>query len=64
MRGPMGRMTRNETSGDRRQFKPKKVKMGPLLKRLWQYLGRNRILVVLAVLLSVSSSVSPRKSSL
>ena len=57
MRGPMGRMTRNETSGDRRQFKPKKVKMGPLLKRLWQYLGRNRILVILAVILSVSSSV-------
>ena len=33
------------------------VNMGALLRRLWKYLGRNRILVVLAVLLSVSSSV-------
>ena len=57
MRGPMGRLTRNEMNGDRRQFEAKKIKVWPLLKRLWQYLGRYRLLVVLAAVLSVSSSV-------
>ena len=52
-----GRLTRSEVSGDRRRFSNKKLNMGALLRRLWKYLGRNRILVVLAVLLSVSSSV-------
>ena len=58
-RGMMGggRMTRMEQSGDRRQFKNKKVPMGKLLKRLWQYIGKYRILVVLALLLSASSSL-------
>ncbi len=52
-----GRMTRAERSGDRRQFAPKKINVGALLKRLWKYLGRNRLLLVLAFLLSGSSSV-------
>ena len=52
-----GRLTRNENNGDRRQFAPKKVNVGALLKRLWKYLGRNRLLLVLAAVLSISSSV-------
>ena len=52
-----GRMTRAEVSGDRRRFEGKKINVGALLKRLWQYLGRNRVLLVLAVILSISSSV-------
>ena len=52
-----GRLTRNENNGDRRQFETKKVNVGALLKRLWKYLGRNRLLIVLAAVLSVSSSV-------
>ena len=52
-----GRMTRAEVSGDKRRFEGKKLDMGALLLRLWKYLGRNRLLVVLAVLLSMSSSM-------
>lgn len=61
MRGPgmmgMGRLSRNENNGDRRQFATKKIHVGALLKRLWKYLGRNRLLLVLAAVLSISSSV-------
>ena len=52
-----GRMTRAEVSGDKRRFEGKKLNMGALLLRLWRYMGRNRVLVVLAVLLSLSSSL-------
>ncbi len=52
-----GRMTRAETSGDRRRFEGKKIDLKALLRRLWKYMGRNRLLLVLAVVLSVSSSV-------
>ena len=52
-----GRMSRSERSGDRRQFSNRKVPMGKLLLRLWKYIGRNRLLVVLALVLSLSSSV-------
>jgi len=52
-----GRLTRNENNGDRRQFEAKKINVGALLKRLWKYLGRNRLLLVLAAMLSISSSV-------
>jgi len=52
-----GRMTRMEQSGDRRRFEKKKVPMGKLLLRLWRYIGKNRILVVLALILSLSSSL-------
>ena len=52
-----GRYTRAEVSGDTRRFKTKKINIGALLLRLWRYLGKNRLLVVLAVVLSVSSSL-------
>ena len=51
-----GRMTRAEVSGDTRRFEGKKLNVGVLLKRLWRYLGRNRLLLVLALILSVTSS--------
>ena len=52
-----GRMSRMERSGDRRQFERKKVNMGKLLLRLWKYIGKNRLFVVLALILSLSSSL-------
>ena len=52
-----GRMSRMERSGDKRRFEQTKVNKGKLLLRLWKYIGRNRILVVLAVVLSISGSL-------
>ena len=52
-----GRMSRAERSGDTRKFDNHKVPMGKLLLRLWQYIGKNRVLVVLALVLSMSSSL-------
>ena len=52
-----GRMTRAEVSGDKRRFEGTKVNRLALLKRLWRYLGKNRLLLVLAVVLSISSSL-------
>ena len=52
-----GRMSRAERNGDRREFKKRKVPMGKLLKRLWNYIGKYRAMVVLAVFLSMSSSI-------
>ena len=52
-----GRMTRAEISGDTRRFEGTKLSRGKLLLRLWRYLGRNRFLLVLAVFLSLSSSL-------
>ena len=52
-----GRMSRMERSGDRRQLGGKKVNMGKLLLRLWRYIGKNRLLVVLALVLSLSGSL-------
>ena len=52
-----GRMSRSERSGDRRQFSDKKISPGKLLLRLWRYIGKNRVLVVLALLLSMTSSL-------
>ena len=52
-----GRMSRMERSGDRRLPENKKTNAGKLLLRLWRYIGRNRVLVVLALLLSVSGSL-------
>ena len=51
-----GRLTRAEVSGDKRRFEGTKVNRGALLRRLWRYLGKNRLLLVLAVILSISSS--------
>jgi len=52
-----GRMTRMERSGDRRQFEKRKVPVKKLLKRLWQYIGKHRRLVILALFLSITSSI-------
>ena len=52
-----GRLTRAETSGDKRRLEGAKLPRSVLLKRLWNYLGRNRYLLVLAFCLSVSSSL-------
>ena len=52
-----GRMSRMERSGDKRQFEKRKVPMGKLLLRLWKYIGKNRVLVELAVLISMSASL-------
>ena len=46
-----GRHSRGEMSGDRRQFEGRKLDTGTLLRRLWKYMGRNRILLVLAAIL-------------
>ena len=67
--GPMHRLTRNEMSGDKRKFdNKKKVPMGKTLLRLWRYIGRYRILVVLAIILALTSSllaiVGPRLSGM
>ena len=52
-----GRMTRSEVSGDKRRPQAAKLPRGVLLARLWRYLGRNRFLLVLALILSLSSSM-------
>ncbi len=55
-----GRLTRAEVSGlkgDHRKLTDQKVSKTALLKRLWQYLGRNRLLLVLSLILSLSSSL-------
>ena len=51
-----GRMTRNETSGDKRSLVANKMPRRQIAKRLWQYLGRNRALLLLALLLTLLSS--------
>ncbi len=51
-----GRMTRAELSGDRREVSGKAPKMA-ILRRLWRYLGRYRLLVVLALALALSSNL-------
>ena len=50
-----GRLTRAEVSGDKRRFEGKKMNAGTTLLRLWRYMGRNRLLIVLAILLSLTS---------
>ena len=52
-----GRFSRAERSGDTRKFDNHKVPVGKLLRRLWRYIGKNRLLVVLALSLSLFSSV-------
>lgn len=52
-----GRMTRNENSGDKRNFSGVPLNKGKILARLWRYLGRNRALLALAVALSLASSL-------
>ena len=52
-----GRMSRMEVSGDRRRFEGKKIDRKKLLLRLWKYLGRNRLLLIIAICCSVASSI-------
>ena len=52
-----GRYTRAEVSGDKRRFEGNTLSKGTLLRRLWRYLGRNRLLLLVALVLSVSSSL-------
>ncbi len=63
-----GRLSRMETSGDRRSLPAARMPRGQILKRLWTYLGRNRALLVLAMALTFLSSsvalVGPRLSGL
>ena len=54
--GPGGRFSRGENNGDNRKFSAKKLNKGAILKRLWKYLGKKRLLLVLALLFSVTSS--------
>ena len=51
------RFSRSEVSGDRRRFEGKKLNFGAILLRLWRYMGRNAFLLVLALVLSLSSSL-------
>ena len=48
---------RNVNDGDKRRFEGAKISRMAILARLWRYLGRNRTLVVLAVILSISGSL-------
>ena len=58
MPGPMHRLRAAETSGDKRKFDNQpKIPMRKTLGRLWRYIGKYRILVVLAVILALSSSL-------
>ena len=58
MPGPMHRLVQAERSGDKRKFdNQKKVPMGKTLVRLWRYIGKYRILVILAVFLALTSSL-------
>ena len=52
-----GRLTRSEVSGDKRRFSNTPLDKGKLLRRLWKYLGRNRGLLVLAAVLSLTGSM-------
>lgn len=52
-----GRLTRAETSGDKRRFSGKSLDLKAILLRLWRYMGKNSLLLVLAVVLSLSSSL-------
>ncbi len=61
-------MTRQETSGDMRLLPPVRLPKKQVIKRLWRYLGRNRSLLLIAMLLTLLSSsvalVGPKLSGL
>lgn len=52
-----GPVDRGENSGGKRNFSNAPLNKGRILVRLWRYLGRNRMLLVLALVLSLSSSL-------
>ena len=47
----------NRPGDEKRRFEGAKLTRGAILLRLWRYLGRNRTLVILALMLSVSGSL-------
>ncbi len=49
-------LTRGENSGDRRNLAASKLPRRVILLRLWRYLGRNRLLLVLAICLCILSN--------
>ena len=53
-----GRLTRAEVSGDKRRFEGKKLNMKDLFLRLWNYIGRNRILLIFALILSFTINLT------
>ena len=55
--GPGGRFSRGENNGDTRKFSNKKLNKGAILKRLWKYLGKSRVFLLLALIFSVGDSV-------
>ena len=63
-----GRLSRGDLSGDKRQKAGPQAPRSQILKRLWQYLGRYRALLVLAVILVILSNsaalVGPKLSGL
>ena len=63
-----GRMSKGDLSGDKRQKTGPQAPKSQILKRLWQYLGRYRALLVLAVILVILSNsvalVGPKLSGL
>lgn len=63
-----GRLTKGDLSGDKRQKTGPQAPKSQILKRLWQYLGRYRALLVLAVILVILSNsvalVGPKLSGL
>ena len=53
-----GRLTRGEMSENgSRRFQKTTMPRDALLRRFWRYLGRNRVLILLSMLLSLSSSL-------
>ncbi|NLE69705.1 MAG: ABC transporter ATP-binding protein, partial [Clostridiales bacterium] len=63
-----GRWSRNDMREDKRALPTARMSRWQIVKRLWRYLGRNRALLVLAALLTFTSSslglVGPRLSGL
>ncbi len=66
MRG--GRMGRNENNGDRRSLPAAKMPRKEILARLWKYMGKNRLLMVMAMALTLLSAsfglIGPKLSGL
>ena len=56
MAGVRGRLTQNETNGDKRRLSNKPVDKKKTLLRLWRYLGISRYLLLAAIILSITSS--------
>lgn len=66
--GPTGRLSRGDLSPDKRDSRAPRTPRSLLLKRLWRYLGRYRLLLVLAVVLVILGNsvalIGPKLSGL